>query len=89
MHGNFGLALYTYITLNKVEFNLMSNDKKWLDGFFRHYFLIIRDVENSINKKGDSDTRKLNQTNIKNLLEFESKLYIYINSKTHLIASPT
>lgn len=75
MHGNFGLALYTYITLNKVEFSVMNADKKWLDAFFRHYFLVISDVEDVIYKQSKSnlELRRLSQTNIKNLLEFESK----------------
>lgn len=86
MYGNFGLALYTYVTLNKVEIKLLMNaEHKWLDAFFKHYFSIINEVEDVISKQSNSKIQALNQANIRNLLEFESKYSIKLSLKIPLV----
>ena len=46
MYGNFGLALYTCVTLNYINIKyLLYPETKWLDAFFKYYFGLLDDIE--------------------------------------------
>jgi len=79
------LALYTIVTLYKVNIiHILYPDYRWLDAFFKYYFSLIEDIDNSsfevyeTNGGLSLDTVKSCPKLYKALGELNGRLYILI-----------
>lgn len=88
MYGNFGLALYTCVTLNLINTKyLLYPESKWLDAFFKYYFGLIDEIEianisSTVFEQHniEFETRfKNNEKTYKALGEIQGKLRVIIN----------
>lgn len=63
-HGNFGLALYTCITLNKIDIKSNSyQPHKWIDAFFKYFFKVIEQSQKQLDYSIEGLSLSITNTN--------------------------